>query len=105
MPGADGLYGLKANMDQIEMRQAIRDERRIELALEGYRFWDVRRWMIAEETENKTFTGLEVRKVGNKKTYTRFNIRPHVFRKAMYYWPIPYKEISKSPGLIQNPYY
>lgn len=105
LPGTDGLYGLKANMNQEEMRQAIRDERRVELALEGYRFWDVRRWMIAEETENKMMTGLEVRKAGTKKTYTRFNIRPHVFRKAMYYWPIPYREISKSPDLIQNPYY
>ncbi len=105
LPGSEGLYGLKANMNQDEMRQAIRDERRIELAIEGHRFWDVRRWMIVEETESKTMTGLEVRKSGSTKTYTRFNIRPHVFRKAMYFWPIPNKEVSKSPDLKQNPYY
>ena len=101
----NGLYGLKANMNQDEMRQAIRDERRIELAIEGFRFWDVRRWMIAEETAAKTMTGLEVRRVGNTKTYTKFDIRPQVFRKAMYFWPIPNSEITKSPDLIQNPYY
>ncbi len=105
IPGADGLYGLKADMTQEEMREAIRNERRIELALEGHRFWDVRRWMIVEETEQQPMTGLEVRKAGNNKTYTKFNLQPHVFRKAMYFWPIPYKEISKSPALVQNPYY
>jgi len=87
------------------MRTAIRDERRIEFAIESFRFWDVRRWMIAEDTDNKTMTGMEVRKVGTQKTYKRFNVRQHIFRKAMYFWPIPNKEVSKSPSLIQNPYY
>jgi hypothetical protein len=105
LPGDNNLYGLKADMDQAAMRQAIRNERRIELAFEGSRFWDVRRWMIVEETETQMMTGMEVRKVGNEKTYTWFDIRPHVFRKAMYFWPIPYKETAKSPELIQNPYY
>ena len=104
-PGIDNLFGLKANMNQEEMRTVIRDERRIEFAIEGFRFWDVRRWMIAEDTDNKTMTGMEVRKVGTQKTYTRFNVRQHIFRKAMYFWPIPNKEVSKSPSLIQNPYY
>jgi hypothetical protein len=103
--GVDGMYGLKQGMDQDEMREVIRNERRIELAIEGHRFWDVRRWMIAEETDNKTMTGMEIRRVGNQKTYTRYNVRSHVFRKAMYLWPIPYKEISKSPDLLQNPHY
>ncbi|MDD4992847.1 MAG: RagB/SusD family nutrient uptake outer membrane protein [Paludibacter sp.] len=104
-PGADSLYGLKPNMTQVEMREAIRLERRVEFAFEGFRFWDVRRWMIADDTENKMLTGLEVRKVGSQKTYTRFNVRQHVFRKAMYFWPIPNSEVAKSPTLVQNPYY
>lgn len=106
--GSDGMYGLKANMTQDEMREAIRHERRIELAVEGHRFWDVRRWMIAEETENKMMTGMEVTlQTDGTKTYKRFDVRKHIFRsdKAMYLWPIPYKETTKSTDMIQNPYY
>ncbi|MDR2086769.1 MAG: RagB/SusD family nutrient uptake outer membrane protein [Dysgonamonadaceae bacterium] len=103
--GDDGLYGLKADMTQDEMREAIRTERRIELAFEGHRFFDVRRWMIAPETESKMMTGMEIRLTGGQKRYSRFNVRQHVWRPAMYYWPIPNKEISKSTDLIQNPYY
>lgn len=99
-------WGLKPNMTRLEMRQAIRDEKRIEFAFEGHRFWDVRRWKIANETENKQMTGMEpTMTVDGGRTYKRFNVRTRVFRKAMYFWPIPYKETIKSPGLIQNPDY
>lgn len=53
-PGADNLYGLKAGMSQTEMRTAIRLERQIELAYEGKRFWDLRRWRLFESTLNGT---------------------------------------------------
>ncbi len=97
-------------MDENEMREAIRQERRIELAIEGHRFWDVRRWMIAETTDNKQMTGMEVQWLdvaGTSKVYRRFDVRKHIFRtdKSMYLWPIPYKEITKSEDMIQNPYY
>jgi len=105
LPGNDGLYGLKANMTSDEMRVAIQNERRIELALEGHRFFDVRRWMIAPQTDSQMMTGMEVQLKSGKKVYTRFNVRQHVWRPAMYFWPIPYAETSKSPDLIQNPYY
>lgn len=106
----DGNYGLNPNMDENEMREAIRQERRIELAIEGHRFWDVRRWMIAETTDNKQMTGMEVQWLdvaGTSKVYRRFDVRKHIFRtdKSMYLWPIPYKEITKSEDMIQNPYY
>jgi hypothetical protein len=104
--GTDGMYGLKPNMTRLEMRQAIQDERRIEFAIEGHRFFDVRRWKIAEQTDNRMMTGMEVRlKPEGGKSYTRFNVRQRVFRKAMYFWPIPYSETSKSPDLKQNPNY
>jgi len=108
----DGLYGygISDNIDKDAMRELIRHERRIELAVEGHRFWDVRRWMIAETTENQQMTGMEIRWLnagGEKKIYKRFNVRKHVFRpdRAMYLWPLPYKEVTKSTDMIQNPYY
>ncbi|MFV0591823.1 MAG: RagB/SusD family nutrient uptake outer membrane protein [Draconibacterium sp.] len=104
-PGEDGMYGISPNLSQDEMRELIRTERQAELAIEGFRFWDVRRWMIAEQTENKTMHGMEITRNGNEATYTTFEVRKRVFRKAMYYWPIPYAEVAKSPELIQNPYY
>ena len=108
--GADGMYGLKANMTQEEMREAIRLERRLELAFEGFRFFDVRRWMIADKTDNKTMHGTEIARVldeNNNVVYKArtFDVSTHVFRKAMYYWPIPYTETVKTPDLLQNPYY
>lgn len=108
--GADGNYGLKANMTQEEMREAIRLERRVELSFEGFRFFDVRRWMIAEDVENQPMHGLEILITKNgegKRTLkeNEFVVRNHVFRKAMYFFPIPYDETVKTPELIQNPYY
>lgn len=109
--GADGMYGLKAGMTQQEMREAIQLERRIELAFEGFRFFDVRRWMIAEQTENQLMHGIEITRVVDEETGKvsyeprEFDVRPHIFRRAMYFWPIPYAETVKSPELIQNPYY
>lgn len=108
--GEDGLYGLKANMTQDEMREAIRLERRLELAFEGFRFFDVRRWMIADEVENSTMHGLEITRAkdeNNKTVYTAksVDVRKHVFRQGMYFWPLPYAETVKTPDLLQNPYY
>ena len=105
-PGDDGMYGLKPNMSQDEMREAIRLERRLELAFEGHRFFDVRRWMIADQTDNKVMHGCEVtRAADGSKTWQEVEVRTHTFRKAMYFYPIPYKETVKSEDLLQNPYY
>ncbi len=103
--GDDGNYGLKANMTQEEMRQAIRDERRVELAFEGFRFFDVRRWMIADQVENAPMHGLEITNTGGNLTYRTFVVRTHVFRQAEYFFPLPYNEVAKTPELLQNPYY
>jgi starch-binding outer membrane protein, SusD/RagB family len=53
-PGSNNLYGLQAAMDKNQMRNAIRLERQIELAYEGKRFWDLRRWRLFESKMNGT---------------------------------------------------
>ena len=109
MAGENGMYGLKENMTQAEMREAIRLERRLELCFEGFRFFDVRRWMIANETDNAVMHGLELTHTGTNMntgyTWRVVDVRKRVFREAMYFWPIPYNEIVKLPTLVQNPYY
>lgn len=102
--GEDGMYGVKKNMTYVEMQEAIRLERRIELAFEGHRFFDVRRWMIAKETENKQMHGFKITR-GVGETGRVVPVRQHTFRDAMYFFPIPYKETVKSDELLQNPYY
>ena len=50
--GTDGNYGLQAGMSRTQMFDAILYERQIELAFEGKRFWDLRRWRKVESTLN-----------------------------------------------------
>jgi hypothetical protein len=101
--GANSNYGLKAGISKDEMRLVIQNERRVELALEEHRLWDVRRWKIAEVTDNVMLKGMKITKVGNGFTYEVIDIKPHAFRPAFYLFPIPESEIAKSPKLLQNP--
>jgi hypothetical protein len=98
-------FKLPAGLSQVEMRDVIRNERRIELAFEEHRFWDVRRWKIADQTDNIQTKGMEVNRNGNAATYTTFDVRKRNFRPAMYLWPIPQAEVAKSLEVIQNPGY
>ncbi|MDR0792986.1 MAG: RagB/SusD family nutrient uptake outer membrane protein [Chitinophagaceae bacterium] len=97
-------YTLPGGLTQDQMRQAIINERRIELAYEGHRFFDVRRWKIADSTQNQEMHGMEVDR-GNTVTYKVFNVRKHNFKESMYLWPLPLSEIAKLPELQQNPLY
>ncbi len=89
------------------LRDKIRNERRVELAFEGHRFFDVRRWKIANETENKALLAINIQKSedGNK-TYETILLLRRVFLDQHYLLPIPRTEIDKSNGcLVQNPGY
>ena len=98
-------YELPPGLTKEQMREVIRHERQVELMYEGHRFFDVRRWMIAEGTQDQQMHGMEVRRNGASVTYNVFNVRKHNFTRAMYLWPLPLREISKSPELLQNPLY
>jgi starch-binding outer membrane protein, SusD/RagB family len=103
-------YGLTPSMTQAQMRTAIQKERRIELAYEGHRFFDVRRWLTASNDEAQPEYGMEVDtiKTGSTVTainYNQFLVRKHNFTTRMYLWPFPQSEVGKGQGLIQNPGY
>jgi starch-binding outer membrane protein, SusD/RagB family len=98
-------YALPVGLDQAGMRTAIQNERRLEFAFEGQRFFDVRRWMIAGATQNLEMHGMEVDRSSSGTTYKPFEVRKHNFTNAMYLWPLPLSEIAKSPELEQNPLY
>ena len=94
--------------DQDAQRKAIRMERRIELCTEGQRYFDVRRWMIAEEEGSKQggdIHGMNMfGKTGVKADfYKRTRIETRLFEKSHYLYPIPLSEIQISTKLVQNP--
>ena len=88
----------------IDLRDRIRHERRIELAFEGHRFFDVRRWKILEEVSSRQIIGMQIRKAANgEKSYTIKTVAPVVYYEQHLRLPIPRTEIDKSGGaLTQN---
>ena len=92
-----GLPALtETNRDKL--RELIRKERRLELAFEDQRFWDVRRWRIGNETQ-KTLHGVKF------VSPTEFQVvvtDTRVWDDRLYLHPIPYSEILRQNALVQN---
>lgn len=90
--------------DQLTFRDAVKHERRIELAFENYRYWDLLRWKDAEKVLNQPIKGVTVSKNGAAFVYGTTTVENRVFDASkMYYYPFPQSEIAKSKGtLIQN---
>lgn len=88
-----------------ELREKIRKERRVELAFEDHRFWDVRRWMIGESTLGATIRGVKItREASGAFKYVPFDLEKRQFLEKMYLYPIPQSEIVKTNGnILQNP--
>lgn len=83
-------------LDQAGMRQLIRNERRIELAFEGHRFWDIRRWSLTE-TMNESIYGMSI----TDTDYNTFRVEGRNYSDFTIYGPIPYNETLKY-DIVQN---
>lgn len=94
--GTDDPYLESIKNDKDAMRQLIRNERRLELCFESFRFWDVRRW---NENLNETVWGINWK---SDNTYEIFEVEKRTFEDYMKYPPIPNSEILKYSNLIQN---
>lgn len=88
-------YLEEAKGDPEKMRQLIRNERRIELCFEGFRFFDLRRW---KADLNETARGMSIT-AGDHKV---IDVETRNYSEYMYYGPIPYSEILKFSALKQN---
>lgn len=87
-----------------DIRQIIRDERRVELALEGTRIYDIRRWKIAEDVLNEPFRGAKFKLSNGDLTY--FSYHENSFnRDRDYLWAVPRKQFTINQNLGQNPGY
>lgn len=103
-----GMPAIPETVTGEDLRARLYNERRIELAFEGHRFFDVRRWKIAMDVENRPIEGLDIIKDINtgKKTYERVKLLERTFEEQMYLLPIASDEIRKNNGsLEQNPGY
>lgn len=93
-----------------QLRPILRNERRIELAFEGIRYWDLLRWKTAETILNADFygapypTATRMRKKDNEDDpYHRWYVTTRRFRPATdYRWPVPQAERNINPNLGQN---
>lgn len=98
---AAGMPSLKGAASQEQFREAVRHERRVELAFEDHRFWDIRRWKIGDVVEK--IYGVEIRKNGDSFKYTRKRVQTRIWEDKMYLYPIPQKELFVNRNLTQNP--
>ncbi|RAW02429.1 RagB/SusD family nutrient uptake outer membrane protein [Pseudochryseolinea flava] len=86
------------------LREIIHRERTIELAFEGHRFWDLRRWRKAAEELNKDITGWNYRGT----TSATYHRETHIFSQTFvtprdYLWPIGIANTRQNPRLVENP--
>ncbi|MEN8228057.1 MAG: RagB/SusD family nutrient uptake outer membrane protein [Bacteroidota bacterium] len=100
--GRAGMPPFPAGLSKSEFREKLRNERRVELAFEDHRFWDIRRWKIGDET-----TDIKGIAVGGNflegYTYTETDLETRTWDDRMNLYPIPQSERYINSGLSQNP--
>lgn len=88
-------YLESAKNSKESMRTLIRNERRLELCFEGFRFWDLRRWSA---NLNEVAKGISI----SNGAYSVIDVENRSYQSYMSYAPIPYSEILKYNALQQN---
>ncbi|WP_159475009.1 RagB/SusD family nutrient uptake outer membrane protein [Dyadobacter sp. 3J3] len=103
-----GMPDLPASLTQEEFRQRVRNEIAIEMVNDDHRFWDVKRWLIAEQegVMKGNFDGLQITRSGTapgyKYAWKPYTFETRTFNQNMYLHPFPQNEVQKG-NLVQNP--
>jgi starch-binding outer membrane protein, SusD/RagB family len=87
---------------QADLRKIVRQERMVELAFEAHRFFDIRRWKIAETVMPGKVLGLTYAGTNGVLTTVEVPGFARTWETRYYLWPIPQKEIELNSKLIQN---
>jgi hypothetical protein len=105
------LPALPPSLSQSQMRDAIRQERRVELCFENKRFEDIIRWRIADQVLTVDLHGMKIENTipGNNSgvwTYTPVGLNhPHAFKMKQYLHPVPQSALAQNYKLVQTPGY
>jgi hypothetical protein len=101
-----GMPAIPNSVTGEELRDRLYNERRVEFAFEEHRFWDVRRWEIAMDVENRPIYGMDITKDVDtgEKSYEPVLLLDRKFTEKLYLLPIATDEIRKT-SLEQNPGY
>ncbi len=94
---------LPEGLSQSEMRERIRNERRVELAFEDHRLWDLRRWMLATDYLNKPVKAMTIKHNPGIFEYQTVTLENRVFEPKMLFYPIPKSEMNIMDNWSQNP--
>lgn len=104
-----GQPGLPAGLSQQQMRDRIRNERRVELALECKRYFDIIRWKIGDLVLNQPIMGMNVKYVKDAgtsaitPTYNPFVVLNKKFSAPRnYLMPVPQSAINRNAKLLPN---
>jgi len=84
------------------LRSIIQQERLIEMAFEGQRFWDVRRWKKGREYLNTNIQGWDIQQDDAKLYYRIKTLYPKKFSSKEYFWPIKEDNLIVNRKLVQN---
>lgn len=85
------------------LREIIHRERLIELVFEGKRFWDIRRWKVAENYLQRNINGWDIAQRETVNYYRVRSIFTSSFSLKDYFWPISENSLIVNPNLVQNP--
>lgn len=95
---------LNKHTTQDGLREIIQQERMIELAFEGHRYYDIRRWKLAEKYFTTPIQGWSVDEDSETNYYQIMDVSQRSFNTPRdYLQPISFTELSRNPNLIQNP--
>ncbi len=100
--GAAGNLEPSLGWTQDQMRQRIRNERRVEFAFEEHRFWDIRRWNIGTDILNKPIYGLKISNGTTSAIKERFKVEDRLFEPRMNLCPISENAALKAPTTGQT---
>lgn len=85
------------------LREILHRERNIEMAFEGHRFWDLRRWKEAELVMNAPIQGWAIEEEETQAYYEVQTLFNQKFQKRDYFWPIREQSLIENENLVQNP--
>jgi hypothetical protein len=97
-----GMPDFPSGMTREQFRKKLQNERRVELAFEDHRFWDVRRWKIGDQTVDIKGVVVRMNPFGGY-IYEEKDVEKRVWDDKMNLYPIPQQELYINDNLTQNP--